>query len=114
MIEKLFEKLGNDNRAYNILPTPIGFEDASRMMRSLFSNLIHEKKFWRVLFVVGDMNCNGRIFIIGKITFYDPRVYDFGESYQFDLDYNSLLDMGEPLKGEVLFMKPRVHPKTNK
>jgi hypothetical protein len=50
--------------------------------------------------MIGDLNCSEQIFRIGKVTFYDARVWDFGEGYLFDSGYHPAIDMGEELKGE--------------
>ena len=70
---------------FQLIPHDIDVWIATILFNKLFKTLSISDKTFKVFFLVSGMDCKNEIFKIGNVTFYDPRVWDFGESFEFDI-----------------------------
>ena len=54
----------------------------------------------RVNCLLGGLSCDQKHFQIGNVTFYDPRIWDFGEDITFDLSSGAAISISENLRTE--------------
>ena len=73
------------NEGFKLIPHEIDVGIATILFNKLFNILSISDKTFKVFFLVSDMDCKKKIFKIGNVTFYDPREWDFGESFEFDI-----------------------------
>lgn len=72
------------------------------LFRELFREINKPHNEYRVIYLVGDIDCDGKIIKIGNATFYDSRIWDFGEYKEFDLQYDSPLATSNYFKSAFL------------
>jgi hypothetical protein len=93
---KIAKKLTREGSFY--IPGYLYKKEAVKAFNTLFKELIKPLTKWRVYFLIGELDCEGRVFQVGKVIFYDARKWDFGESYNFDTFHNPRAALGVDLK----------------
>jgi len=98
--DRLYTELGN--RSIHVVPYDLKKNTARKLITALFQELCKTEQSFRVLCMIGgDMDCQGKRIKIGEVTFYDPRIWEFGEGASFDLFYESAMTLGEKLKTKI-------------
>lgn len=95
LADALFEKF---SQGENINNNPSTIKN--NIWRKLVNALIKQtksprKKPWRVVFLVGNLDCNGRVIKIGRTVFYDARKWDFGENHFMDSSKDFKISINE-------------------
>ena len=95
LVKNLFRKLSSGK---NIENTPMFIK--SEIWSKLISSLIKKsqttkKRPWKIIFLIGNLDCKGKIIKIGKTVIYDARKWDFGEDDFIDTSKNFHININE-------------------
>lgn len=64
----------------------MGADDMERVFGELFRDLSRPHEEWMTIFVIKDLDPQGKIWTLDDVTFYDPASFDFGENHWFRND----------------------------
>lgn len=100
-IDSLFKEIRSHSSSPT-LPSNISKKTVYHLFNELFKEIKKPHSQYRVFYLIGDMDCDGKIIKIGNATFYDSRIWDFGEYKEFDLQYDSPLALSDYFKSTFL------------
>jgi hypothetical protein len=92
-LEKIFIEL-NDKSNFSKIPD-LSKKMTKHLLYALFDEILKPSQEFRIISLVGGMDCNEKILKIGDITFYDPRVWEFGEGDHFDSHPGAPISLSE-------------------
>lgn len=96
--KKIFKYLRSEG--FRLIPSYLNENIIKMLFDSFFKTFCKNDQKWKVFYILNDIDCNKKIFSIGDTLFYDSRVWNFGESFKFDLPV-PLLNLGK-LKGKFI------------
>ena len=90
-----------------VVPHEVESKQAIKFFKTLFKEIRAKKKF-RVFCLIGDLNCNDRVFRLGGVNFYDARKWEFGEGSELDHGYDAYISSSQKFRSdfETYFKMP--------
>jgi len=95
--DKFFENLSGSY--FSKIPD-LSISKAKKLFNSLFQEFVKPDTEYRVICLIGGMDCNGKSFQIENVTFYDPRIWQYREGQSFDLVPGSQISIGENFRSD--------------